>query len=56
MKGLLRKRSSTAARLQRALSAKSLRPESPPPQRPTPQAEKRQFIMETRVQFTAVSS
>ncbi|XP_073993009.1 rho GTPase-activating protein 20-like isoform X3 [Rhodnius prolixus] len=53
MKGLLRKRSSTAARLQRALSAKSLRPESPPPQRPTPQAEKRQFIMETRVQFTA---
>ncbi|CAB0012029.1 unnamed protein product [Nesidiocoris tenuis] len=52
MKGLMRKRSSTAARLQRALSAKSLRPESPPRQT-APLAEKRQFIMETRVQFTA---
>ncbi|XP_024080910.1 rho GTPase-activating protein 20-like isoform X3 [Cimex lectularius] len=53
MKGLMRKKSSTATRLQRALSAKSLRPESPPPRQGPPQAEKRQFIMETKVQFTA---
>ncbi|XP_054265488.1 rho GTPase-activating protein 20-like isoform X2 [Macrosteles quadrilineatus] len=54
MKGLMRKRSSTAARLQRALSAKSLRPESPPPApRPLAPAEKRTFIMEAPVQFVA---
>lgn len=51
MKGLMRKRSGTAARLQRALSAKSLRPESPPPTRP-PTTDKRQFLMEAPVQFT----
>lgn len=57
MKGLMRKRSSTAARLQRALSAKSLRPESPPPTtRPVAPAEKRTFIMEAPVQFSSVSS
>lgn len=57
MKGLMRKRSSTAARLQRALSAKSLRPESPPPPpRSIAPADKRTFIMEAPVQFTAVSS
>uniref|UniRef100_A0A1B6K974 Rho-GAP domain-containing protein n=1 Tax=Graphocephala atropunctata TaxID=36148 RepID=A0A1B6K974_9HEMI len=53
MKGLMRKRSSTAARLQRALSAKSLRPESPPPPpRPVAPVDKRTFIMEAPVQFT----
>uniref|UniRef100_A0A1B6DL33 Rho-GAP domain-containing protein n=1 Tax=Clastoptera arizonana TaxID=38151 RepID=A0A1B6DL33_9HEMI len=52
MKGLMRKRSSTAARLQRALSAKSLRPESPPPQRANNVNEKRIFIMEAPAQFT----
>ncbi|XP_075223059.1 uncharacterized protein LOC142325326 isoform X2 [Lycorma delicatula] len=51
MKGLMRKRSGTAARLQRALSAKSLRPESPPPTRPAT-TDKRQFLMEAPVQFT----
>ncbi|CAH1405678.1 unnamed protein product, partial [Nezara viridula] len=51
MKGLMRKRPSPAARLTRALSAKSLRPESPP--RPAPQQAHRHFIMESPVQFTA---
>ena len=86
MKGLMRKRSTTAARLQRAFSAKSLR--SPdgnpqqqnnnkdsthnnnttnsstntnngggrlPPNRTKEGRPKRQFIMETPVQFTTVS-
>ncbi|XP_037081577.1 rho GTPase-activating protein 20-like [Pollicipes pollicipes] len=65
MKSLVRKRSAPAARLQRALSAKSLRPPSserspsaedggdtmPPPDVPD-SAPKRQFVMETAVQFT----
>lgn len=92
MKGLIRKRSTTAARLQRAFSAKSLRTSSAnainltpsagdavdmgvstqatpaplhsPPSAPSPAAtpvrgqpdkEKRQFIMETSVQFVNVS-
>ncbi|RZF48325.1 hypothetical protein LSTR_LSTR010288 [Laodelphax striatellus] len=60
MKGLMRKRSGTAARLTRALSAKSLRPESPPtvaaPQQQSPTTaagSRRQFVMEAPVQLTA---
>lgn len=90
MKGLIRKRSTTAARLQRAFSAKSLRtssanavnltpsgsaptdavdagsplkaPSTPAlatmastPVRSQPEKEKRQFIMETSVQFINVT-
>ncbi|XP_039300570.1 uncharacterized protein LOC111049360 [Nilaparvata lugens] len=56
MKGLMRKRSGTAARLTRALSAKSLRPESPPPATavaPQQSQSRRQFVMEAPVQLTA---
>ncbi|XP_047106715.1 uncharacterized protein LOC124775916 isoform X2 [Schistocerca piceifrons] len=58
MKGLIRKRSTTAARLQRALSAKAARPStgsepSSPQQQPQPQPrDKRQFLMEAPVTFT----
>ncbi|KAL1123298.1 hypothetical protein AAG570_002384 [Ranatra chinensis] len=52
MKGLMRKRSGAAARLQRALSAKSVRTADSPPQQ-QPAQPKRQFIMESPVQFTA---
>nr|CAD7393500.1 unnamed protein product [Timema cristinae] len=57
MKGLIRKRSTTAARLQRALSAKTLRPETGPGDReqqvlPRGGQDKRQFLMEAPVQFT----
>ncbi|KAJ9577110.1 hypothetical protein L9F63_006318, partial [Diploptera punctata] len=64
MKGLIRKRSTTASRLQRALSAKALRPgageSDSTPQSPgnreqgLPRSgqEKRQFLMEAPVQFT----
>ncbi|PSN53413.1 hypothetical protein C0J52_21377 [Blattella germanica] len=67
MKGLIRKRSTTAARLQRALSAKALRPgtgdnpgDASSPQSPgnrdqgLPRTgqDKRQFLMEAPVQFT----
>ncbi|XP_069705214.1 uncharacterized protein [Periplaneta americana] len=66
MKGLIRKRSTTAARLQRALSAKALRPgtgdcsgdpaspQSPNRDQGLPRTgqDKRQFLMEAPVQFT----
>ena len=70
MKGLIRKRSaSTAARLQRALSAKALRSPSTERAMPiqvsapvpintdtqTPPEPKRQFIMESAVHITMVS-
>jgi hypothetical protein len=70
MKGLIRKRSTTAARLQRALSSKAQRPgagESPSDTTSGPQTpgnrdqglprsgqDKRQFLMEAPVQFTTV--
>ena len=71
MKGLIRKRSAPASRLQRALSAKAQRPSSAerspvggdddkensePPADVADTAPRRQFVMETAVQFTAVSS
>ncbi|XP_066994517.2 uncharacterized protein [Anabrus simplex] len=63
MKGLIRKRSTTTSRLQRALSAKALRPGAaegstgdPPSSRdqalPRTGQDKRQFLMEAPVQFT----
>lgn len=54
MKGLMRKRSGTASRLQRALSAKSLRHEDPP-RTPAPGTDTRTFLMEAPVQFCTVS-
>ncbi|KAJ4439142.1 hypothetical protein ANN_15099 [Periplaneta americana] len=68
MKGLIRKRSTTAARLQRALSAKALRPgtgdcsgdpaspQSPNRDQGLPRTgqDKRQFLMEAPVQFTTM--
>ena len=71
MKGLIRKRSAPASRLQRALSAKAQRPSSAerspvgadddkensePPVDVTDAAPRRQFVMETAVQFTVVST
>ncbi|KAI5712694.1 hypothetical protein M8J75_010502 [Diaphorina citri] len=57
MKGLMRKRSGTASRLQRALSAKSLRHENSPPRTPAPGTDTRTFLMEAPVQFcTGVQS
>lgn len=53
MKGLMRKRSTTAARLQRALSAK--RPEPEEQTLPKDGQDKRVFLLETPVQFTTVS-
>lgn len=53
MKGLMRKRSTTAARLQRALSAK--RPEPEDQALPKDGQDKRVFLLETPVQFTTVS-
>lgn len=56
VKGLMRKRSGAAARLQRALSTKSLRSESPPSQKtPLSTFEQRTFLMEAPVQFSTVS-
>jgi hypothetical protein len=58
MKGLIRKRSTTAARLQRALSAKNgLNKDESTTAREeaNTRPEKRQFLMETAVQFTTVS-
>ncbi|KAK7575590.1 hypothetical protein V9T40_011876 [Parthenolecanium corni] len=53
VKGLMRKRSGAAARLQRALSTKSLRSESPPSQKtPLSTFEQRTFLMEAPVQFS----
>jgi hypothetical protein len=57
MKGLIRKRSTTAARLQRALSAKNgLNKDESTTAREeaNTRPEKRQFLMETAVQFTTV--
>lgn len=52
----MRKRSGAAARLQRALSTKSLRSESPPSQKtPISSLEQRTFLMEAPVQFSTVS-
>jgi hypothetical protein len=66
MKGLIRKRSTTAARLQRALSSKAQSPSDTTggPQTPgnrdhgLPRSgqDKRQFLMEAPVQFTTVST
>jgi hypothetical protein len=58
MKGLIRKRSTTAARLQRALSAKNglNKDESTAREEANTRPEKRQFLMETAVQFTTVSA
>lgn len=58
MKGLIRKRSTTAARLQRALSAKNglNKDESAAREEANSRPEKRQFLMETAVQFTTVSA
>lgn len=57
VKGLMRKRSGAAARLQRALSTKSLRSESPPSHKtPLSGSEQRTFLMEAPVQFSSVSS
>ena len=71
MKGLIRKRSAPASRLQRALSAKAQRPSSAerspvgadddkensePPADVPDAAPRRQFVMETAVQFTVVST
>ena len=53
MKGLMRKRSTTAARLQRALSAKRAEPEEQ--SLPKDGRDKRVFLLETPVQFTTVS-
>jgi hypothetical protein len=57
MKGLIRKRSTTAARLQRALSAKNglNKDETTAREEANTRPEKRQFLMETAVQFTTVS-
>lgn len=54
MKGLMRKRSTTASRLQRALSAKRLEPEDQ--SLPKDGQDKRVFLLETPVQFTTVSA
>ncbi|XP_065213661.1 rho GTPase-activating protein 20-like isoform X3 [Planococcus citri] len=54
VKGLMRKRSGAAARLQRALSTKSLRSESPPSHKtPLNGSEQRTFLMEAPVQFSS---
>jgi len=58
MKGLIRKRSTTAARLQRALSTKNANNKDESVQareEANSRPEKRQFLMETAVQFTTVS-
>lgn len=54
MKGLIRKRSTTASKLQRALSAKRTEPEEQ--SLPKDGQDKRVFLLETPVQFTTVSS
>ncbi|KAF4517414.1 hypothetical protein B566_EDAN005023 [Ephemera danica] len=51
MKGLMRKRSTTAARLQRALSNKSREEDAPAPQTPQ-QPPERQFLLEAAVLLT----
>lgn len=53
MKGLMRKRSTTASKLQRALSAKRTEPEEQ--SLPKDGQDKRVFLLETPVQFTTVS-
>ncbi|XP_063243066.1 uncharacterized protein LOC134542613 isoform X2 [Bacillus rossius redtenbacheri] len=55
MKSLIRKRSTTAARLQRALSAKGAREDEVKEQSPAPRPgqPKRQFLMEAPVTFTS---